>query len=202
MTFAQEYERMRPLDEENQPSIVWGNSHRRSWDPTGFLLRQAEKASAWAAAERKFMLGPGSGRAQVKKDPRPDPGGRAPSFDVVHDALLRAWFEAEKERERELRALEDFDARAKLSVGAKQFLNMLWEAKGEKRRELRRQPLDDRLADLVQCRWFEALAERAKELRFVVIKDFRGVEFLPKGAQDYLRTLWEVTGGWSGQLRI
>jgi hypothetical protein len=62
MTLTQEYERMRPVDEDASPATVWGSTHSRGFDPIPFLLKQAEKASAWVAAERKFFVGPGSGR--------------------------------------------------------------------------------------------------------------------------------------------
>jgi hypothetical protein len=62
MTLAQEWERMRTLDEDFVPATVWGSTHRKVFDPTPFLLKQSEKASAWVAAEHKFMRGPGSGK--------------------------------------------------------------------------------------------------------------------------------------------
>ena len=73
MTFREEYQRMRPLEDDRQPATVWSCTHRRVFDPIPFLLRQAGKASAWMAAERKFFVGPGSGRSPLPSPYRDPP---------------------------------------------------------------------------------------------------------------------------------
>jgi hypothetical protein len=119
---------MRPLRDEDLPATVWGRHLAKSFDPAGYCFERMLDAMAKVApvyTER-------GKRADGRKWKLPDKDRvRVPwlTYGRLESFARDMWWKSQTERQRELNALTDFAWRAVLSPGAKEWLNMVWEAR-------------------------------------------------------------------------